>query len=371
MRILAKFWYKILFFLIRKIYFRDISIITADKIGGHNLYLCSEQNGVVDGILYEKFIPDIRFLSLSHLGAGFISRMFFCGFKSDDKDTKTDKKNGINAIKLALDNLKEGESVAFFYKGANTTNENHLEFKNSFELMVTEYEKITEKNLKIMVMGANYDNLSMGGKVEIIAKKILENDYETVMAEVLPDFKSKKDNEKANKIATISSLDNKNSHFQALKYCEKNPDLFSDIDEYERMTKGLLKFNGIPIFPIKKYVSWAIAFFTLPFVGCAFFANIVPMFMAYVGANFFVDKKKDIYFSKIIIGTICFIPWVIFVLVFYGIKIFPLYLLFSYLGFRFYGIFKKHIIAVMNLVLEPELREDFINLKKIVDEKID
>jgi len=390
-------WHRILYGVIRKLYFHRIQAIFPERIpkSGPRLYVCLHRNGAVDGFAYNHAVPQAVPLISTQLRRGALGRLFFAGIevaRAKDAESREGHQDNVGALDRALSLLAGGGELAIFPEGTSSLGPRHQPFKAGAAHLIL---RAIEKGIPLTVvpMGIHYERAwGFQANVEIVVGKPvplalpedlgelarlkelrvrLQDALETVGINV----PSAQYQEHIERLAYTATLATPRSYFLSLKALEHAiPGRV--LKAWERLqpelgARALLCHQGVPLFPMGRSWAYGLAWLALaPITALAIVINAPPLLAGYWAGKRFPDDINVVSLWKILVGVPVFFIWTLSIALWACIwrhpGFFAGYVLLTLLGWKLYYRTKKLTVAVVNNCRCPGLRGKMLDFRELL-----
>ena len=330
---LKDLWYRCCHWLCACIYFERITVLHRDRLPGSGpvLYICLHRNGAVDGFVYHQVAPRGVFMISTQLLRSFFARMFFSGIAVARKSDAEDSGRNAAALDECVGLLAGGGALMVFPEGTSSLGPRHLPFKSgAAKLAVDALGRGVP--LRIVPLGIHYEEAwAFRSKVEIVVGepvatelpdglgemgrlKEMKRRMDAALEAVGVNFGSSEAMDTATKLAYAMTLGTGRHYFPSLKALEKGvPEPLAKRWEEmsaEAASRGLLRHQGVPLFPGTSWWIYALALVLLgpPVVGGAL-VNFPPLLLGWLAARKLADDLNVIALWRILVGLPVFLVW--------------------------------------------------------------
>ena len=364
-------------------YFRKIyHNITAEHKNAQQIFALSHRNGAVDGWVYAFILKNAVFTLAQQLHKIFFLRILFPGItliRRKDISNKTEQQQNIKAFKQCLHILQK-QPLCIFPEGTSDLGIKHLPFENGLSKIAVRAFKKNKNNISITPFAIFYDDpTNMGGRVFVQQGETFNVNTEDSnqihqqmthhLEEILLEYNSVDEMNNAHKIAMIYSVFNeKNNYLNALYQLKRQPEIFNKLSNQLESLKNKITYKKITIYPVNILLSLWTFLITVIVVLPTFLINAIPLLCGFIAGKKSKDQNTISLFKIVIgywVGLFYYLILIIIAGVFYsimGILVVLGLFLFSLWGLKLYGACKKHLYAIINLIVSPNNRKEFLRI---------
>ena len=364
-------------------YFRKIyHNITAEHKNAQQIFALSHRNGAVDGWVYAFILKNAVFTLAQQLHKIFFLRILFPGItliRRKDISNKTEQQQNIKAFKQCLHILQK-QPLCIFPEGTSDLGIKHLPFENGLSKIAVRAFKKNKNNISITPFAIFYDDpTNMGGRVFVQQGETFNVNTEDSnqihqqmthhLEEILLEYNSVDEMNNAHKIAMIYSVFNeKNNYLNALYQLKRQPEIFNKLSNQLKSLKNKITYKKITIYPVNILLSLWTFLITVIVVLPTFLINAIPLLCGFIAGKKSKDQNTISLFKIVIgywVGLFYYLILIIIAGVFYsimGILVVLGLFLFSLWGLKLYGACKKHLYAIINLIVSPNNRKEFLRI---------
>ncbi|MBR2251963.1 MAG: 1-acyl-sn-glycerol-3-phosphate acyltransferase [Neisseriaceae bacterium] len=364
-------------------YFRKIyHNITAEHKNAQQIFALSHRNGAVDGWVYAFVLKNAVFTLAQQLHKIFFLRILFPGItliRRKDISNKTEQQQNIKAFKQCLHILQK-QPLCIFPEGTSDLGIKHLPFENGLSKIAVRAFKKNKNNISITLFAIFYDDpTNMGGRVFVQQGETFNVNTEDSnqihqqmthhLEEILLEYNSVDEMNNAHKIAMIYSVFNeKNNYLNALYQLKRQPEIFNKLSNQLESLKNKITYKKITIYPVNILLSLWTFLITVIVVLPTFLINAIPLLCGFIAGKKSKDQNTISLFKIVIgywVGLFYYLILIIIAGVFYsitGILVVLGLFLFSLWGLKLYGACKKHLYAIINLIVSPNNRKEFLRI---------
>jgi len=326
-------WHPWFHAFIRHLYFDRVRVLGGERlnVSGPVLALCLHRNGAVDGFIYRQALPEVQFMVKAGLRKSLMGRLFFDGLEVTRKEDGG-KSGNLEAINECLDFLSTGGWLGIFPEGTSGLGPRHLPFKSGAARIALRHLE-EGRPLTVLPLGIHYERAwAFRSRVEIVAGEAIALDLpetlstpgarlvelkrriSTALESVGTNFPDAATQDLAQKLAYIATLGTCHQYFDVLKSMEQGlpEEAKRSLEELETAThgKGLLRHQGVPLFPLKWPWAYALAAVLMaPIVLTGFILNLPPVLIACWAGRKFPDDTNVITLWRILTGVPLLILW--------------------------------------------------------------
>lgn len=390
-------WYRCCHWLCTRIYFERITVLHRERLPGSGpvLYICLHRNGAVDGFVYHQVVPRGVFMISTQLLQSFFARMFFTGIAVARKNDAEDSARNGAALDECAGLLREGGALVVFPEGTSSLGPRHLPFKSgAAKLAVDALGRGIP--LRIVPMGIHYEEAwAFRSKVEIVVGEAVPTELPDGLGEMgrLKEMKRRMDAaleavgvnfgsgeamETASRLAYAMTLRTRRDFFPSLKALENGvPEPLAG--RWEEMSaeadsRGMLRHQGVPLFPGAPWVVYALALALLaPAVMGGALVNLPPLLLGWLAARKLADDLNVIALWRILVGLPVFVVWssgmVAGLVVFAGAGWALGYLALTFFALAFLYRTRKLAVAVWNGAVHRPFRKRAWEFHRLLLEK--
>ena len=316
-----------------RVFFDRVTVLHPQNIpkSGPVLFLALHRNGAVDGFVYHTIVPDCVFMVSTQLRKNWFARLFFSGIEvTRDKDREGDAADNSGAVAECSAHLRAGGRLFIFPEGTSSLGPRHLPFKSGAARLIDAMLESGGPMPAIVPVGIHYEcGWAFRSQVEVVFGAPLNLDFtgttrrrlveikqriHSALEAVGANFESESIQQTAELLAYGRTLGTGRSFFSGLKKFEQGlpPAIFTAWEELRPAlnVRGLLRHQGVPLFPVRPPWLYGIAaaIFPAPVIAAAIL-NAPPLALAAWAGAKFADAPNVVALWRILIGIPALVIW--------------------------------------------------------------